>query len=765
MAEVTGLRNNALPYPCYAIPWGVVFPILDADGDPVTGATGLDSEVSLNGDAFADCTNEATEIGSTGMYYLLLTSAEMQADVVTVIVKTSTVGAKTTPMVFYPRRLVQATSGTSQGGASGSITLAVGASALDDFYTGMVAWALIDSAVEARTITSYTGSTKVAGVSPNWNVTPDADDTYVIYIPDGVKMPSVNVTAFGGVAGTFASGLPSVDATKISGDSVAADNLETAYDDTAGAVRWMNIVDQGTAQSAGATTLVLRSAAAFADDELIGARILITGGSAGVGQSRLITDYVGATDTATVSAWQTTPSGTITYKIISDTAASGGSAPTAAEVADAVWDEATSGHTTSGTFGEQLKTDVDAILVDTTTLVSRITSALFSGITSMAQWLGLIAGKQTGNSTARTEVRATGAGSGTFDETTDSQEAIRDRGDAAWTTATGFSTHSAADVWAVGTRRLTDGTNIVLAKGTGVTGFNDPTAAAIADAVWEEAIADHSGTAGSTAEALSDAGGAGTPPTVGEIADAVWDEATAGHTTGGTFGAQAKTVLDARATQTSVDDLPTNAELATALGTADDAVLAAIAALNNLSQANIRTAVGLGSANLDTQLDALPTNAELATALGTADDAVLAAIAALNNLSQANIRTAVGLASANLDTQLDALPTNAELATALASADDSVLAAIAALNNLSSAQVTAAVPTATQNADALLKRDFSAVTGEATRSALNALRFLRNKWSIAAGTLTVKKEDDSTNAWTGAVTQTAGDPVSEIDPA
>jgi hypothetical protein len=37
----------------------------------------------------------------------------------------------------------------------------------------------------------------------------------------------------------------------------------------------------------------------------------------------------------------------------------------------------------------------------------------------------------------------------------------------------GLSTHSAADVWSVTTRRLSDGTNIVLAKGTGVTGFND----------------------------------------------------------------------------------------------------------------------------------------------------------------------------------------------------------------------------------------------------------------------------------------------------
>lgn len=62
---------------------------------------------------------------------------------------------------------------------------------------------------------------------------------------------------------------------------------------------------------------------------------------------------------------------------------------------------------------------------------------IFAGITTLAQWLGLIAGKQVGNSTARTEIRATGAGSGTYDETTDSTQALRDRGDAAWTTGAG----------------------------------------------------------------------------------------------------------------------------------------------------------------------------------------------------------------------------------------------------------------------------------------------------------------------------------------
>jgi hypothetical protein len=78
----------------------VVFPIVDADGDLVTGASGLDSEIDSWSDAaapdgFADCTNEATEIASTGMYYLSLAQAEMNADYIVVQVKTSTSGAKT----------------------------------------------------------------------------------------------------------------------------------------------------------------------------------------------------------------------------------------------------------------------------------------------------------------------------------------------------------------------------------------------------------------------------------------------------------------------------------------------------------------------------------------------------------------------------------------------------------------------------------------------------------------------------------------------
>jgi hypothetical protein len=130
-----------------------------------------------------------------------------------------------------------------------------------------------------------------------------------------------------------------------------------------------------------------------------------------------------------------------------------------------------------------------------------------------------------------------------------------------------------------------------------------------------------------------------------------------------------------------------------------------------------------------------------AAALATVDanvDAILvdtgttlpAQISGLNNLSGADIRTALGLASANLDAQLGALPT------------------------------------ATENADALLNRDMDAVSDTNSRSPLNALRFLRNKWSVAGTTLTVTKEDDTTSAWTATLTSDASaNPVVGSDPA
>jgi hypothetical protein len=71
-------------------------------------------------------------------------------------------------------------------------------------------------------------------------------------------------------------------------------------------------------------------------------------------------------------------------------------------------------------------------------------------------------------------------------------------------------------------------------------------------------------------------------------------------------------------------------------------------------------------------------------------------------------------------------------------------------------------------ADGFLDRNMATGTdsGSTTvRTPRQALRAIRNKVGIAAGTLTVTKEDDSTASWTAAVTTAAGNPISEVDPA
>jgi hypothetical protein len=119
-----------------------------------------------------------------------------------------------------------------------------------------------------------------------------------------------------GNASAFTPFVPA-DVQQVSGDGTAADNLELAFDDTAGAVPWLGITDQGTAQSATGTTLVLRAATPFSsDDANLGSTLWAHGSTQGYWQARAIKGYVTSTDTATVDTWDVTPSGTITYKVI-----------------------------------------------------------------------------------------------------------------------------------------------------------------------------------------------------------------------------------------------------------------------------------------------------------------------------------------------------------------------------------------------------------------------------------------------------------------
>jgi hypothetical protein len=71
--------TDSMPVPKKGVAFRLYFTVRDAAGDPVTGFTSPDSEVSLDGAAFADCTNEATFVGH-GNGYIDLTTSEMNAD-------------------------------------------------------------------------------------------------------------------------------------------------------------------------------------------------------------------------------------------------------------------------------------------------------------------------------------------------------------------------------------------------------------------------------------------------------------------------------------------------------------------------------------------------------------------------------------------------------------------------------------------------------------------------------------------------------------
>jgi len=152
------------------------------------------------------------------------------------------------------------------------------------------------------------------------------------------------------------------------------------------------------------------------------------------------TDMRGTDNAALASAWTATRAGYLDAVLQAQNANQRtvhvtGSNHVAADVHEFQPDVLTSA-ATDATFVSEvqsgLATSAALATVDSNvdTLVARITSTLFSGITSMASWLGALAGKSTDASTLA-EIQSTTAGA-TYANSTDSLEAIRDRGDAAW---------------------------------------------------------------------------------------------------------------------------------------------------------------------------------------------------------------------------------------------------------------------------------------------------------------------------------------------
>jgi hypothetical protein len=420
-----------------------------------------------------------------------------------------------------------------------------------------------------------------------------------------------------------------------------------------------------------------------------------------------------------------TPAATMDHGILVDTVTTVANQMTGAQIATAVWQD-----TTAGDFTVALsigKTIVNGVTLGTGLTVNDITtksgySLSAAGITAI--WQDTTAGDFTAaNSIGKSIMNGVALGTGltinaytgNTPQTGDSFARIGANGVslsaipdlAGVTTLLGRLTSTRAgyiDILAqISTTLEVDAGSPSVYRFTvdalqlAPTGGSAPTAAAIADAVWEEQIGDHSGTAGSTAEQLAAAGAAGDPwatPLPG-----AYSSGQAGKIVGDNVNA----TISSRATQTSVD-------------TIDDFVDTEVAGIK-------------------AKTDNLPSDPA----------------------SASTIATAFGVTNGKIDAVDDYVDTEVAL----------ILSELAKVPK-SDSNVTLNATVLAAIADALLNRNLATGTdsgSDSVRTMRQALRILRNKWVVSAGTLSVKKEDDSTESWSAAVTGTPGaDPVTGVDP-
>ena len=563
--------SDARPFPLKNTAYRVTFPIFDADGDLVTGAASLDTELSGDGGTFADATNEATEIAtSSGMYYLDLTAGEMNYDTVAIIVKTTTSGAKTTPMVLYP---VEATD------------IPVNIKAISDDTTS------------ADNLESYT---------------------------DGTTPAPVNVT-------------------QVSGDGTAADNLETMLDGTGGQALTLGQLRIDSSAAAGAVVITNSGGAGVAISNSDANSPAVSIDSEGYTTSLLINNSAGNTAVSL--------KGTTSLDLGGSTnalEASGGGA-----IADVFKEANVKGIADSTSAAEALQDalDADSVINLSANIIGSVGSVASGGITAASIATGAI----------------------------DADALAADAG-----------TEIGTAVWATAARTLTAATNITSTGGTTVPQTGDSYARLGAPA-GASVSADVAAVKSDTAAILTDTG-------------TTLDTLIKDIPTTAEFEARTLVAAD----YVIVSDLGTvqTGDAFARLGAPAGASVSADVAAVKSDTAAILADTGT---TLDTLIKDIPTNAELTAALAGADDATLAAIAALNNLSSAQAQSAATAALNAYDP-----PTNAEMeARTLPAADYVVvgdtLAAVTtvgsvtgAVGSVASGGITAAsIATGAIDADAL----------------------------------------------------------------
>jgi len=256
------------------------FKLYNTDGtlDVDEADGGTEVSVSCNEGAQTTATNDFVDEGD--FYSIALTAAELQCERIAVVV------AATTTEVFF----IQTIDSTS---AMTPTIVQTG-----DNFARLGAPAGASIAADIAAVEAQTDDIGAAGAGLT-----------------NIDLPNQTMDITGTLSTvTAVTNTVSANVVQVSGDSAVADRLEALLDRTCGAYEEFGIARGGcTAQAATSTTIQLDASASFPNDSVVGMQVLACGSTQGTCQSRAITDYVSSTDTATVSEWAVTPSGTITY--------------------------------------------------------------------------------------------------------------------------------------------------------------------------------------------------------------------------------------------------------------------------------------------------------------------------------------------------------------------------------------------------------------------------------------------------------------------
>lgn len=333
-------------------------------------------------------------------------------------------------------------------------------------------------------------------------------------------------------------------------------------------------------------------------------------------------------------------------------------------------------------------------------------------------------------------------------------------------------------VWASVTRTLTAGTNIALAKGVGVTGFNDLDAAGVRSAVGLAAA--NLDTQLSTIDTVVDSilvntaeiGVAGAGLTAINLPDQTMN--ITGNITGNLSGSvgsvtAAVTVgaLNANVITAASMNADASAEIADAVWDED--------ATGHQTQGTFGQAIGDPVADANTIYKAVVTDAAGAT-IGVDVVAVKSdTTAILIDTTEIGVAGA-GLTNINLPNQTMDIVGNitgnlsGSVGSVTGNVGGNVVGSVATIGAAGIADSSLAASAQNAIADAILDRNMAAGSDSGTddttnRTVRQALRALRNKVTVSAGTATVTKEDDTTTSWTAAVTTTSGNPMTGVDPS